>query len=765
MTSSSPSPLPLLRSDGTLPSQLAGEMCAAWARGERISAEDLLAREPSHGASSEVVVRLVCEEICLRQEHGLRVDTAEFLRQFPRCRTELEVVLGCHRLFEGDLTQPVFPAAGEEIGEFKLLAEIDRGVMGRVFLAEQPALSDRTVVVKFTAGGGAEHLSLARLQHTGIMPLYLVQDFPERNLRALCMPHLGGISLLRMLEAVAEEPIARRSGQSLVAALERAGERGSPRPPGVQLLARATYVEAICWIGACLADALHYAHQRRLVHLDVKPSNVLLAGDGQPMLLDFHLSRAPITPDDESVAWLGGTPAYMSPEQRRALEAVRAGNPVGEAIDGRSDIFSLGRLLYEALGGPTDEHQRAGAMPLRKINPLVSPGLDALLRKCLSDSPRDRYTDASLLAQDLRRHLANLPLTGVANRPGERWRKWRRRRPHALPRAAAFAAAAAILAVTGWFLIGERVRRARHALDGGRQLLAKQAYSEAIERFDTGRELLAYVPGGGALRHSLEAASARARRARLSRHLDQLLDRLRFVGGAEALPRRLARDLEAGCAEVWASRERIVGRRPGAAAADGKEPSETKLLELAVLWADLAARAAPEEGAAAARDETLRRLAEADRFFGPNAALARERLRYSTAGEAALTRSSGDDLAPRSAREHDALGRFLLRDDRMSEAADQFRRAVDLEPQAFWPNYYLGWCNYRLGNYERALNSFCVCVALAPSAAECYYNRALVHVALGENDEALRDFHQALHLRPELASRPEAKIFGPESTL
>lgn len=724
-----------------------------------MSAVDLLGREPSPGANSEVVVRLVCEEICLRQEYGLRVDTDEFLQQFPQCRTELEVVLGCHRLFEGDFAQPVFPAAGEEIGEFKLLAEIDRGVMGRVFLAEQPALSERTVVVKFTAGGGAEHLSLARLQHTGIMPLYLVQDFPERNLRALCMPHLGGISLLRMLEAVAEQPLARRTGRNLVAALERAGERGAPRSPGVQLLARATYVEAICWIAACLADALHYAHQRHLVHLDVKPSNVLLAGDGQPMLLDFHLSRAPITPDDESVAWLGGTPAYMSPEQRRALAAVRAGNPVGEAIDGRSDIYSLGRLLYEALGGPADEHQRAGAMSLRKINPLVSPGLDALLRKCLSDSPRDRYTDASLLAQDLRRHLANLPLTGVANRPAERWQKWRRRRPHALPRAAAFAAAAAILAAIGWFLIGERVRRARNALDGGRQLLAKQAYSEAIERFDTGRELLAYVPGGGALRHSLEAASARARRARLAHHLDQLLDRLRFVGGAEALPRRLARELEAGCAEVWASRERIVGRRPGAAA-DANEPSETKLLELAVLWADLAARAAPEEEAAAARDEALRRLTEADRFFGRNAALARERLRYSAAGEAALIPSSGDDLAPRSAREHDALGRFLLRDNRLSEAADQFRRAVDLEPQAFWPNYYLGWCNYRLGNYERALNSFCVCVALAPSAAECYYNRALVHFARGENNEAMRDFRHALRLKPEIAKQPDAQRLG-----
>jgi len=241
-----------------------------------------------------------------------------------------------------------------------------------------------------------------------------------------------------------------------------------PRGPGVDWLARASYAQAICWIGACLAQALHYAHERGLVHLDVKPSNVLLAADGTPMLLDFHLARGPVLPAESSHERIGGTLDYMSPEQARALEDVRAGRRITESVDERSDIYSLGLILYEALGGALDERSDAPARGLRQANPDVSPALVALVARCLARDPRRRYPDALALAEDLRRHLADQSLKGVANRSvRERVRKWRRRRPHApalLAMGLAVVVAVSLVATSTVNHWAQRLREAETAL-------------------------------------------------------------------------------------------------------------------------------------------------------------------------------------------------------------------------------------------------------------------------------------------------------------
>jgi hypothetical protein len=219
------------------------------------------------------------------------------------------------------------PEVGETIGEFRLLASLGKGVRGFVFLADQPSLANRPVVLKFTPRDGREHLSLAQLRHQSIVPLYYVQDLPERNLRLLCMPYLGGSPLGRLLNHLGEISLTRTTGRDILFWLDR-DQASIPiavpnQGPARQFLFRASYVQTVCWIGACLADALQFAHERGLVHLDLKPSNILLAADGTPMLLDFHLSQPPIRPTEASKRWLGGTPKYMSPEQRVAMTAPR----------------------------------------------------------------------------------------------------------------------------------------------------------------------------------------------------------------------------------------------------------------------------------------------------------------------------------------------------------------------------------------------------------------------------------------------------------
>ena len=270
-------------------------MVAAWRRGERPLAEEFLARHPELG--EEAAIRLVYEEACLRQEAGLAVDREEIARRFPRWREELEALLDCQHLMETSLPLPAFPREGEVLAGFRLVLELGRGAAGRVFLAVQPSLADRPVVLKIATRGREEHLALARLQHMNIVPLYSEHVLQARDLQILCMPFLGGATLGRVLET-AQGSAVRASDQESNSStrLDEIEARLPIAPPSVeplrQFIARCSYVDAICAIGACLADGLQYAHDRDVLHMDIKPSNVLLAGDGQPMLLDFHLCAA-----------------------------------------------------------------------------------------------------------------------------------------------------------------------------------------------------------------------------------------------------------------------------------------------------------------------------------------------------------------------------------------------------------------------------------------------------------------------------------------
>src|SRR5205085_8496240 len=286
------------------------------------------------------------------------------------------------------------------------------------------------------------------------------------GMRVLCMPYFGGTTLAHALEAVAAIPPADRTPADLWAAL--GSDADLPRT-----WAAADYPRVVAGVGACLADALQYAHDRHLVHMDVKPSNVLLTAEGQPMLLDFHLARPPLPAGGPPPAWLGGTPAYLAPEQRSALDAVRAGRPVPAPVDGRADVFSLGVVLYEALAGdrPGERPQ-----PLASRNRRVSTGLSDVVGRCLAADPADRYPDAAAAADDLRRHLADRPLRGVRNRsPVERWRKWRRRRPYALALIAVLASVA--LAGLGVVLhLNRQADRAMAALDQGESALRAGRY-------------------------------------------------------------------------------------------------------------------------------------------------------------------------------------------------------------------------------------------------------------------------------------------------
>lgn len=719
------------------------DMAAAFGRGEPISAAEVLARRPDLDA--EAAIRIIYEEVSLRRESGQRVDTSEVVRRHPRWGAELRDLFDCDRLIRASGVGPAvdLPDAGETLGSFALLEELGRGASGRTFLGTDPTLADRPVVVKVVSDDQDEHLALAPLRHTHIVPLFSEQSIPDRGLRMLCMPYLGGASLAEVLADLASEPIARRSGARMLEALERRSRPTPGPPPAVgpfrRGLEEASYVDAIAWIAACLADALHHAHERGIVHMDVKPSNVLVTADGQPMLLDFHLARSPIRAGDRVAGRLGGTPGWMAPEQEAAMLAVSDDRPAPADVDGRADIYSLGLLLREALGAaPVGEDASRFRRPAG-----VGVALADVVRKCLAADPRDRYADAARLADDLRRHLNDLPLRCVGNRdPIERWGKWRRRHPGAFAWGIALATTAAALAVAGgayYASVAQGLGRAQAALEGGRRDLAAGRFDSADRLLRDGLAEAESLPIGGDLAAEIEAQLRRTAHARLAADLHGLADSIRFRHGVELPEGDEARARSDACRSLWDARDRLLDSPGPSLDAAAAARIKADMAELVALRVDLLARSPSAED----RAEALRILDEAEAALGTDAAIAARRERL--AGRAD---GSGPPL---TARDHDERGRYLLRSGRVAEAAGAFERALDLRPQEFWPNFYAGLCAFRLGRYEAAAAWFHACSAIAPDIAACPYHLGLAREALDLPERAHRDYTRALELDPSLA--------------
>jgi len=270
----------------------------------------------------------------------------------------------------------------QQIGRYKILGELGRGAMGIVYRAKDPAL-DRTVALKT--------IILAEDSEGGMD--YQKRFFQEAKAAGkLTHPHIVTTYDFGEEEGIAYMAMELLEGTELRTRLKEGG------------IAPAEAVD----IARQIADGLGFAHERGVVHRDIKPGNIMLLARGQVKIMDFGIARMRAADFKTSTGMVLGTPKYMSPEQI-------AGSPV----DQRSDIFSLGVVLYEML---TDVRLFAGEdvpqithnvtnvehEPPTHVNPELPAMLDFIVARALKKDPAVRYQDAYDLAGDLATCLAEL---------------------------------------------------------------------------------------------------------------------------------------------------------------------------------------------------------------------------------------------------------------------------------------------------------------------------------------------------------------------
>lgn len=358
---------------------LAQEFLSLRRAGDPITLENFAARYPRHAAD-------ICELFPLI----LQMEDAKDARH---AETSGRVKLGPRM---------------EKLGEFQILREIGRGGMGVVFEAHQPSL-DRRVALKVLPQTVLNPQALARfqrearlaasIQHPNIVGVHSIGE--ENGIHYFAMQMVQGISWDRLIEHLSKSPDDRlKPLDNLVRQLL------TPETPAETSTSKSsleTYYRQVARMVRDAARGLHYAHERGLLHRDIKPGNLLLDAQGQVFLTDFGLARA-LLPEGTSVSCDSvGTVRYMAPEQLQ------------NKADARSDVHGLGVALFEMLSlkrafgdSPREtllaQIQRRDRAPLT-LEKSVPVALHKIVSKATALNPEARFPSAAALAMELDQYL------------------------------------------------------------------------------------------------------------------------------------------------------------------------------------------------------------------------------------------------------------------------------------------------------------------------------------------------------------------------
>lgn len=473
---------------------------------------------------------------------GIAPSCDEFLEQHAEIaeplRPSLEGLMLVHRAggkpaaaggpFPVQESQPEFTA--KPIGDFQIVGELGRGGMGVVYEAQQLSLGRRVALKVLPFASGLDEVRLQRfrneahaaaaLHHTHIVPVYAVgsdrgvhyyamQLIEGKTLAdfitSLRQPALGAAEQARaqLADTVAgqDTPHVETPRQVNGAELAATGARGDSAGFGAKTTllssnrsARERYFRSVAKMIHQAALAIDHAHQYGVVHRDIKPANLLLDSAGKIWVADFGLAQ--VQSEQSNLTRTGdpmGTLRYMSPEQAAGRR---------EAIDHRTDVYSLGVTLYELLTlrpaiADGDYREMLNAVALldppapRTVEPALPIELDTIVRKAIAKVPADRYATAAGLAEDLQAWLDDKPIKARPPTMLERINKWRRRNSGLVAAAGLLLLVTTAALATTTFAIWNQQRQTSDALqrETEQRQVAEKRFAQAQQAVETFSQL------------------------------------------------------------------------------------------------------------------------------------------------------------------------------------------------------------------------------------------------------------------------------------
>lgn len=756
-----------------------------WTAGQTPQLESYLQLGRARGLSEQQLRELAFEEYRLRQRFGQPKPREWYAEQFQldvadwpdwsvqsnALESESRNRLSGREAKEAGLS-PELPQVGSRFHGCTLVGVLGRGAFGCVYLARQAGLANRFVVLKVTPISDHEPQLLAELQHTHIVPIYSFER--DEQWQSICMPFLGLVTLAdlrpdsRQLSLSGQEllsTIAARKADTIAASTRAAGPVSTEvaellQPERHSRLAAIQNLDcqrSLLWMFARIAEALGFAHSQGVVHGDLKPANILVSDEGNPLLLDFHLASR--THGENRPEHVGGTLPYMSPQQLRALEK-------GEPPAASSDLFSLGVVMFELLGGRLpfstrgQDRESIAAMinerqqpptKLRQFNSALPVDVETVIEKCLAAERAGGYRSMRELQEDLDAHLANRPLRHAPNRSlRERIVKWTRRHP----------VIASTWSLTGLFLLMAIVVGSLIAgrLQAARRLEANAASEQFVRELEASVVPLT-VPG-------LDPKSSELAAENL---VQQIARRYQGTGssGQQLLSesQKLSESAQLAVASFWLTQNALAGLE--VAPSDSRRAEQQKRLvsrveqlaaevpaEISVAFVDLRSslqRATNQSGQLdLAEFDLLKPKAE----YGSEDNSTTESLILNAAES--LRRGEPEEaleqLGRALAQDSDNYQAWLLKGHawllagNRERASEAYSFCVVLQPDAPWGWFQRGLVRLEQGDLRGSRSDFSRCIELDAKEPTAWLNRSLAARAAGDLNSALADLSQAIDL-------------------